>query len=687
MVLAGKKRWSFFYAITILAVVAGAAAEKINAGRPGVFWHCFSLLLLVYLFAALHCFLNLKNMYAWMYRHRWWIGIGLMIFMVANCFTLSSVGAYNTVIQPEAGSSYGDPILGVVRTIRQDEFLVNLPRMMAGALQNFGSQNSIVCGTTMSGISATGGLYLDYSALRSPASWGYYLFGAAYGSSFFWAFRLIIGALLTYEMFLILTKEKKLYSLLGTALVWFSSFNVWWSFVGDLCSFTGIVVFFYYMINASDGKKRLLFGTMLAIAGADFCTELYPAWQVPLGWLLIALLVWIMITCQNWKQYHWTDWLIIAVDIGFMISIIVRFLQVDTEYLHAIMDTVYPGERISTGGFSLDKLLGYSAGAVMPLVEIGVASEAGTFFGTFPAGIVLPFYVLRKQTKKNILMICLLVPVIVLLLYCSTGLPYFLAKILLLTTSIPERAVDILGLGVTILFVVSLCDMEECGSLKPIYALGLSLLSGILGVIACAFHYSLHGLMAAAAVEVLCVIGLYFLFTARQSKQRRILLACFSGALILNALMVHPVSVGLDAITAKPLYTQVRSIVQNNSSTKWIAVENDYYANYLIACGAPTLNSTNFVPNKDLWKVLDPAGSHENIWNRYAHLNVSLSEQEDSSYSLVTSDTIQIDLSLKDLKALHVNYICGDTLEIPSSYQNNVKKIYEEDGAVIYEVK
>ena len=103
---------------------------------------------------------------------------------------------------------------------------------------------------------------------------------------------------------MILTKGKKLYSVLGCVLIWFSSFNLWWSICGIMFAAIAIVVLFYYMVKAKNWKKRLLFGTMLAFAGTDFCTNLYPAWQVPFGWVVLTLIVWIVITNQEWKKYH-----------------------------------------------------------------------------------------------------------------------------------------------------------------------------------------------------------------------------------------------------------------------------------------------------------------------------------------------------------------------------------------------
>jgi hypothetical protein len=108
--------------------------------------------------------------------------------------------------------------------------------------------------------------------------------------------------------------------------------------------------------------------------------------------------------------------------------------------------------------------------------------------------------------------------------------------------------------------------------------------------------------------------------------------------------------------------------------------------NYLIACGAPALNSTNFIPNKDLWKILDPNNENEMIWNRYAHLNVSLSDEAETTISLEQEDVVSIALSINDFRKLGVNYILSSST-VPASYQEYLEQIYSEDGSIIYHVK
>ena len=47
----------------------------------------------------------------------------------------------------------------------------------------------------------------------------------------------------------------------------------------------------------------------LAIAGADYCMSLYPAWQVPMGYIILAIMIWTLIKNNQWKYFKKIDWL------------------------------------------------------------------------------------------------------------------------------------------------------------------------------------------------------------------------------------------------------------------------------------------------------------------------------------------------------------------------------------------
>ena len=98
------------------------------------------------------------------------------------------------------------------------------------------------------------------------------------------------------------------------------------------------------------------------------------------------------------------------------------------------------------------------------------------------------------------------------------------------------------------------------------------------------------------------------------------------------------------------------------------------------------INGDNFYPDNGKWNILDPSGEFDDVYNRYAHINVSLVKKSESfNASIAYPDSIQISLNINDLKKLGVKYICsmqsyGDLLlESNVSYQE-----IEINGIYIY---
>jgi hypothetical protein len=150
---------------------------------------------------------------------------------------------------------------------------------------------------------------------------------------------------------------------------------------------------------------------------------------------------------------------------------------------------------------------------------------------------------------------------------------------------------------------------------------------------------------------------------------------------------VNPVMRGLDAIYSKPVANKIKELATNNDE-KWIAIGTAEYSQFLIACGASTISSINFYPNMDLWRALDPSGEYALVYNRYAHINVSLIN-EPTWFELDRLDVFSLHLSYDDLSIANVKYVYSPR---PLEDIHNLEKIkfnllYEYLGAWIYSVE
>lgn len=105
--------------------------------------------------------------------------------------------------------------------------------------------------------------------------------------------------------------------------------------------------------------------------------------------------------------------------------------------------------------------------------------------------------------------------------------------------------------------------------------------------------------------------------------------------------------------------------------------------NFLIACGAPTVNSVNYVPNMKLWEKLDPTGEQEEVYNRYAHIVVTLNEK-DTNMSLRQADVIDLSLSKDDLEKLDITYLYSNK-KLTDTDSVHFEKLYHNKNAYIYQ--
>ena len=665
-----------------------------SAGTGPIDWSVYirkiEIFTLICAFAALHCFIDINKLYDFIYKNRVWICIGLLVFSVLNNFNGSSIAMWNSYIEPSSQVALGNPVFGDPLPIRSDEWAISIPRMMSGEYSNYSEFNDIVRGVRTENISASG-LFLDYSALYNPSHWGYYLFDFAHGLSFQWSYLLIFGYLFAFELFNILTGNKPL-SLLGASLLWLSPFNMWWSITIHLLSFAAIPVLFYYALTAGNRIKRTIFAFMLAIAAADFVCNLYPAWQVSGGWCILAIMVYFIVTNKDWKQYKVQDWLIVAGAIAFMVSIIVRFIYVDLSYINAVSATVYPGARVDYGAEYIAKLLGYPAILLAGITGIEVFPnncESASFIGVFPlAYVLIPYGIVaaRKNNegkKKPSVLWFLLFPLVLLTAYCTVGLPAIVAKLTLMDKC-SFRGVDFLGALLVIVLIVSVSEIRKTGGLKLYEAAAIAALAVIPSI-----YYS-RSILADNSSHIIEITALVFaivltliLSGVKQYKWNTAVLST-TAVITICALSVHPLMVGISALTDKPASFEIKQLVSENEDSKWVAT-NFIYSQYLIANGAPTVTSTNYIPNMELWEEFDPDGSDEEIYNRYAHLNLTLTDH-DTGYELLQPDSINLIISRDDFYKLDADFLVTAG-PIDEYWAEDFELEYQGENIFIYELK
>ena len=648
------------------------------------------LFFIFYLFVGFHFLFPIKKMYSWIFEHRYILSLALFLFLVLGQFHGSSIAMFDQVIQPGQGSSYVQPVLGKACAIRSDEWLVATPDRLATQFGNthYGRYNYILRGTKTSNLAA-GNMYLNYSSLGTPLFLGYFLFGEAYGLSIKWWGTIFLCLLVSVEMCMIITKKRKLLSTVGGFLITFSSYFMWWSLVDWVLAAQAAIVCGYYFLYARNRWSKILLALGVALSISNYCVELYPAWQVPAGFLFLGILIWILWENRiQLKQLKIFDWVVVACALIFAGSIVYAYMKADTDYIQIITNTVYPGHRQDYGGnYNLNKLFYGFISPLLPFLNFENPSEAGIFVTFFPIPMILSIVLLIRSRFKDLLSFILLIFSGILISYICIGWPAFLCKITLMDYTMSGRAIDILAFAQLYLLLACLSRFEGVKKFHPITAIVLAC-----GTTAYSVYICLHSFTEVKiatwyiiAAAIIMFMMCYIIMIETSYRWNTAVSSALIIIMFISGATVNPLQKGLDAIYSKPLAKEVASIVKTNPNAKWAAVSCGLIPQqFLVACGAPTINSVNFIPNLELWERLDPSKKYSNIYNRYCHVAIVLTEDK-TSFKLVSTDYIQVNLSYSDIKKAGITYLYS-LGKIESKDGLKIKRIYDTDGCDIYQL-
>lgn len=656
--------------------------NKITGGAYGMLASRLTVILVVAAFLYLHVFLDIRKMYGYIFKYRVVLALLLIAFCVVNQFHFSSVTMFDSSVQPRQGSEFSIPVFGEARAIRSDEWLVSTPSKLSAAYTDYSEYNTIMRAEKTQNLPASG-LYLSYSALANPLNWGYYILGPIYGHSLHSSASLILSLLVSFEICYILSRNNKLYGVVGASLITLSSFFMW-SFAGWILTAQATLVCIYYLLNTKKRIPRLLFGVGAVIWGSSFLLPVNPVWLVPVLYVFIAVLISIIYDARdNIKKFRALDITILLGCLLFMISILSVYKMNIQEYTSVLRQTVYPGQNTSTGGNALYKLANYIPGILYPYRNVGNPSEMSIFMNLFPLPVFLNIYYMIKAKKINILALGLIIVSSVLTIFCLTEIPATIVKLTLLSYSTPERAVEVLAFAQIYLLIVALTGYEK---VKKIGFLPALMVVGTVLVFTSRVAYNNFSLYIGGGEVVLIGIVLLLLFTLLISNVKPVYSKAAVGGIValslISCITVNPLVKSLDVLYTKPISYKIQEIVKNDPDGKWLALDSIVDSGFLIANGAPTINSVNIIPKYDMWELIDPTGKDKILYNRYAHLTISFTEEE-TSMELLGEDSLHLSLNPLDLKKTDVDYIMssqkiGDT----EAYKLNC--LYAEFGKYIY---
>lgn len=650
------------------------------------------LLTMAFMFVSLHLIFDLNKMYDFMFHKRYLIAAVLFFFIVANGYHGSSISLYNDFVQPDIYVAEATPIFGTTRRIRSDEWRVSTPLILSQASKvvDFANDNPLMM-ARVSNVNMFPQLPTrNISILSNLFMTGFLFLNTEMGFSFYWFGRLFAMFFASFELCMLLSKKHKLYSLLGAVLITFAPAVQWWYPLAILMYGQFAIVILDRYLKSVKWQMKTLYSFLLALAGSGYIMCVYPAWQVPFGYLFLGLVVWVLI--DNKYKFKLVDLGYLLLSVLLMAGIIAPALINSMDVVNATMTTVYPGERFTNGGYGWDRLLDYYNTLRFSYIISPNSSEFSQFISFFPVPLLMAGWwaINNKKTKKHDPLLIILIFVSIFIGFWSfIKLPTIIAKITLFYMSFPERSNLIVGVACIYLLVHMMARYEkkQDADLKTnLIALVLTLVCVAIGLYAS--NLVIPGYLSlkwSLVSGIVLGLPMFYLIKNQRSTNKYvaiylILLLMYVGA------TVNPLTKGLSVIYDKPFAQEVRAIAKAEPQAHWLVVGEIITPNYMLANGAKVINSVNFYPNIELWEKIDPQKEYADIYNRYANISVSLTRST-TYFELPQPDLFVLNINVDDLCVLNVNYMV--TKEDVSSYVSattGLTEVYNEDRLIIYKV-
>ena len=646
------------------------------------------LVLLLLLFIISHFLFKIKDIYDFIYKKRYILSLILLIILVLGKFNGSSIGLWSNEVEPNIEYS-NSTIIGTNREVRSDEWLVNTPFAISQKYNDYKYFSNLPRGTKTDMYTTIFVPVKDILIITRPFNIGYLLLGEEYGLSFYWYGRLIALLLVTFELMMLITKKKKLLSLAGAILItgsplvswFFSNYIVDLLISGQLC-----LLFFNSYLETKNIKLRILYSVLLGLSFSWFTLTIYPAWQVPLGYMYLAFMIWILV--KNKDNNKIKDYLLLLISVVIYFALLLRFYLLSKDTLDILMNTVYPGNRIVTGGGAFIKHFIYPISIFFGIADYHNPCESAGVYSLFPIPIVLSIiYLIKNKNKKDkdktkLLILLLVIISIVLTTFTIIKVPEIVAKITLLSMSPTERIVPIIGIICAYLLVLTVSKIEIKKNWTKVIVLFFTIIVSYIIIKIGALDRTWFLTSKKLIVSLLFLsITIYLYINSKKTRNYYLLSILLIITGLINLALVNPVNRGTGVLHNSKTAKEIQRIVKKDKDAKWISIDNIFLGNYVISNGGKAINATNIYPNIELWKKID---KDDSIYNRYAHVIIELTNEE-NRFELVQQDIIKLYLNYNYLDDLDINYlITSKELDIKEEYKDKIKNIYNYDNIWIY---
>lgn len=548
---------------------------------------------------------------------------------------------------------YPNALWGRGRLIRSDEWAVWTPMLLSQAAQGYPAVNTAITASAVDPtLIAIGGLPAwNLAAVFKPFYWGFLLFGTEAGYSLMTLLRFVCLFVVSYLCALRYTKGSRPLSVAAAFLISLSPYVQWW-YSQSICEVLlfpqAVVLCWLKAMESRNPWRQLGLGAIAAWCFGCFIMVAYPAWLIPVAYLTLVVLAWLVI--RNRKTFRLAAVLRTLTPLCVSLVLLFFIFRGSWDTLSRVMNSVYPGRRLYTGGNRPPVLFSGFLSLIFPAfmpTEVLNASELSNFISFAPAGLILAV-VRRIKTKEKDGFAAILVTFIAVFgLLSFVRLPAWLTQATLLSQcSRPAFIIQACDL-LLLLRVLSRWDKKWIG-----------FKAGLLLALACALlsvgltYWVLRPSLAVTALLVPVALGAFWLLFS--GADRKFVAAVFCLLSVIGGLFVNPVQKGFSEVDRLPT-TSVMEQAGLDPETAVVAVEGDWpILNAPLLKGYKVFNSTQPFSDPDRWAPVDPEGKYTEVYSRLCQVALTVTEETELRKPQ-QADLIEVGLTVEDLKALGVN--------------------------------
>jgi hypothetical protein len=587
---------------------------------------------------------------------KFYISILIVLFAIFVFFKLhnSSIPFWNEFFPSE-----GSPKLGLISgeplSIRSDEWMVQASNKLSQSVKGFPISNEAL-GFGNSAL-VMGLPTVSLLSKMIPSFWGYYILDIERAYSWAWNFSIFLFLISSFLFFMLFTNNQFYLSIFGSLWIFLSTAIQWWSINTDLFAFGfSSVVLAVYLVFSSNFKNIIILSILLTISIYNFWIFIYPAYQVPLAYLLLALFIGYFLKNKSTLKIH--DKINIWKSLSFIVVLALNFIlfyfyySETKETIEVMVNTVYPGKRFETGGtypflrmFSENYFYSTKVNHIPP--EWNNICETSSFLMISPLASVFLFYDTFKSKKIDPILLCTLIYILFVIFYILVGFPKSIAKVSLFYTSPSIRAFYIYGFAnivFTIIYLSHRSTQTEIPKIKKITLFIVLIAASIF------LNYFLNRSvdMYFSIAEVVIASFIFILFNwlvigFGENKKMNLVHYVICILVLVPNLSINPLSQGLEPYTSRKLYKEAKEIALQEPNAVWNVYGQYQLTGFLKAAGVNTFNGVQYSPPLKKLYVLDPDKRYQDVYNRYAHITLKPNfNQKKAEFKLIQPDLYEI---------------------------------------------